>query len=414
MTRIRLFNFVFLFAMAASLSLLQAQNWPGWRGPAGDGTSLETNLPVKWDSVTNVLWKSPIPGIGYSSPIVWNDKIFTVTALQDSHEKVLLCFDAGNGNLLWQKTVVKSAFEAKHNDNSFASGTPATDGTLVYVAFLDGSDVVVVAYDFSGTQAWIQRPGTYSSPHGFSCSPVLFEDKVIVNCSNKSNSFVAALSRTDGHVLWKTLLDKQTHSFSTPLIREVSGKMQMFFCGNLEIASYNPNDGSKYWFVTGPSEEFCSTPVYNQKSGMVLTSSAWPKRILMAIRPDGLGDVTATRVAWQSAKGGLYVPSPICTDDYLITTMTSGQVHCMEVATGKILWVENLGKQYASPVLAGGLVYMPNDEGVITVFKPGTEFNPIAKNAIGEKMFASPAISSGKIYLRGFRHLYCIGGNSSK
>ncbi len=161
--------------------------------------------------------------------------------------------------------------------------------------------------------------------------------------------------------------------------------------------------------LNGPSEDFCSTPVYNKKHDLVLISSAWPQRILLAIKPDGSGDVTDTKVVWQTKDGAFYVPSPVCTDDYLFSTMTNGNVHCIEIATGKVLWKENLGKQYPSPVLAGGLVYMPNDEGMITVIKPGPVFEAIAKNSIGEHMNASPAISDGKIYLRGDKHLFCIG-----
>jgi outer membrane protein assembly factor BamB len=194
----------------------------------------------------------------------------------------------------------------------------------------------------------------------------------------------------------------------------MAGKMQMIFCGNKEIASYNPDDGSKYWFVSGPSEDFCSSPVYSIKSGLVFVSSAWPIRNLVAIRPDGQGDVTKSHVVWQSKKGACYVPSPVCTDDYLFTTMISGQVHCIDAATGKILWIEDMGMQYSSPVYANGLVYMPNDAGVITVIKPGPTFRYIAKNPIGEKMFASPAISNGRIFLRGYQHLFCIGDSGSR
>jgi outer membrane protein assembly factor BamB len=148
--------------------------------------------------------------------------------------------------------------------------------------------------------------------------------------------------------------------------------------------------------------------VYNEKNDLLLISSAWPQRHLLAIKPDGSGDVSESHVVWRSTKGAYYVPSPVCTDNYLFSTMTNGRVHCMEIATGNILWTEDLGKQYASPVLADGLVYMPNDEGVITVIKPGSTFEPIAKNHLGEGMNASPAISDGKIYLRGNKHLFCI------
>jgi hypothetical protein len=325
-----------------------------------------------------------------------------------------LCYNSQNGQLLWQQTVVKGPFEAKHNDNSHASGTPATDGKLIYVALLDGQEVVVSAYDFNGKQVWQQRPGTFSSPHGFSCSPVLYKDKVIVNCASKGDSFVAALNRADGQTLWKIKQDKPAHSFSTPIFREMAGKMQMILGGNKEISSFNPEDGSRYWFVNGPSEDFCSSPLYNEKSGLVLVSSAWPVRNLLAIKPDGQGDVSTTHVVWQSTKGAFYVPSPVCSEEFLFSTMTNGQVHCIEVATGTIKWVEPMGKQYASPVLANGLVYMPNDEGVVTVMEAGPEFKPLSKNAIGEKMFASPAISNGKIFLRGVKNLYCIGATKSE
>lgn len=409
MTNFNLIRFVLLLVTATLFSSAQAQNWPNWRGPNGDGTSAEINLPVKWDSVTNILWKSEVPGSGHSSPIIWENKLFTLSAISETHEKILLCFDAESGDLLWQKTIIKSDFENKHNDNSFASGTPATDGKLVYVSVLDKDDVLVAAYDFSGKQVWVQRPGKFSSPHGYSCSPALFEDKVIINGDSQGEAFVAALNKTDGRIIWKVDHDKPAHSFSTPIFREIAGKKQMIFCGNKEIASYNPDDGSRYWWVNGPSEDFCSSPVYNEKLGLVLVSSAWPQRHLLAIKPDGNGDVTDSHVVWQTTKGAYYVPSPVCTDDYLFSTMTNGQVHCIEVTTGNTLWTENLGKQYSSPVLANGLVYMPNDNGVITVIKPGSEFEMVAQNSIGEKMNASPAISKGKIYLRGDRHIYCIG-----
>jgi len=403
-----LLTFFFILFFIGINRVGTSQNWPNWRGPNGDGTSLETNIPTKWDSVSNVVWKVPVAGKGYSSPIIWNDYLFMTTAIIETQEKVLLCYDNKTGKLLWQKTVLNTPFETKHNDNSYASGTPATDGVNVYVSFLDGKDVVVAAYDFAGKQVWIQRPGTFSSPHGYSCSPALFEDKVIINGDSQGDSFVTALSKSDGRTIWRVSHDKPAHSFSTPIFRKLAGKTQMIFCGNKEIASYNPNDGTKYWYVNGPSEDFCSTPVYNEKNGLILVSSSWPQRILLAIKPDGQGDVTKSHVVWQAAKGAYYVPSPVCTDDYLFSTMTSGVVHCLEAATSKILWTVDLGKQYSSPVLVNGLVYMPNDNGVITIIKPGQNFESLAKNSIGEKMFASPAISNGKIYLRGVNNLFCI------
>jgi outer membrane protein assembly factor BamB len=220
MANLKSFGFILILLIIHPTFVAQAQNWPCFRGPDGDGTSTETNLPTHWDSVTNVLWKSPVPGFGHSSPIIWEDKLFTFTAFPETQEKVLLCYDCKNGNLLWQKTVLKNTFENKHNDNSYASGTPATDGTLVYLSFLDEQDAVVAAYDFTGKQIWIQRPGTFYSPHGYSCSPVLFGDKVIINGDSKGDSFIAALSRVDGHVIWKF----PTTSRLTVLAHQFSGK----------------------------------------------------------------------------------------------------------------------------------------------------------------------------------------------
>jgi outer membrane protein assembly factor BamB len=151
------------------------------------------------------------------------------------------------------------------------------------------------------------------------------------------------------------------------------------------------------------------TPVYNEQSGLVIISSGWPKRIIYALKPDGNGDVTNSHIAWQSTDGAFYVPSPVTTGNFLISTMTNGLVNCMDATTGKVIWKENLGKQYGSAVLADGLAYIPSDQGVITVIKPGAKFETVAKNNIGETMFASPAISNGKIYLRSTTHLFCIG-----
>jgi len=400
---------LFCFALIITCDKARAENWPCWRGPRGDGTSLENNIPINWSVNTNIIWKTQIPGVGHASPIVWGNRIFTATALEDTQEKILLCFDRKTGRILWQETVLRTPFEKKHNHNSYASGTPATDGERVYVSFLDRKDVVVAAYDFSGKQIWLKRPGTFTSPHGYSCSPTLYQDKVIVNCDSKGDAFVAALSRTDGAILWKVPHEKQVLSYSTPIFRELAGRMQMIFCGNKGIAGYNPDNGKRYWIVDGPSEEFCASPVYHEGSGLIFVSSSWPQRHLLAIKPDGNGNVTNTHIAWRTKDGAYYVPSPICTGDYLLTTMTSGQVYCFEAATGTVLWKENLGKQYPSPVLINGLIYMPNDDGVITVIKPGPTFESIAQNAIGEKMNASPAISNGQVFLRGQKYLFCIG-----
>jgi len=183
-------------------------------------------------------------------------------------------------------------------------------------------------------------------------------------------------------------------------------------CGDKNVAGYNPDDGSLYWIINGPSDEFCATPVFHEPAGQVFISSSYPRRHLLAIKPDGSENVTNTHITWRTTEGAPYVPSPICQGEYILTTDTQGQVHCHEAATGKLLWKEKLGRQYSSPVSANGLVYIQNDDGLINVIKPAAEFTPVAQNDIGEKTFPSPAISQGRIFLRSDKHLFCIGQSS--
>ncbi len=403
---IRLIVFV-LFVFA---NLARAEDWPGWRGPRGDGISLEKDVPAKWDASTNILWKTAVPGAGHASPIVWGDRVFTVTAIPEKEERVLLCFDRKSGEIVWQQTVLRAPLERKQSENSFASSTPATDGEKVYVSFLDVNDVVAAAYDFSSRQLWLVRPGTFNSPHGFCSSPVLYKDKVILNCSSKGDSCVVAVSRDDGRTIWKIPLENKTLSYSTPFIHQMAGRIQMVFCGNKNVAGYNPDDGSLLWIIDGPSEEFLATPAYSEKAGLVFISSSFPQRHLLAIKPDGSGNVTQSHIPWRTTEGVPSVPSPIVEGDYLLTVNNSSDLaFCCEAATGKVLWQEKLGRHHSSPVSANGLVYFLNDDGVVNVIKPGVKFERVAQNETGEKTYSSLAISQGRIFLRGDKHLFCIG-----
>ncbi|MGE5293623.1 MAG: PQQ-binding-like beta-propeller repeat protein, partial [Solirubrobacterales bacterium] len=178
------------------------------------------------------------------------------------------------------------------------------------------------------------------------------------------------------------------------------------------VTSFNPDTGEELWTVDGPSQEFAATPVYSEKAGLVFISSSWPKTVLLAIRPDGSGNVTQSHVAWQDTKGAPYVPSMIVVGDYLLTVNNGGAAFCYEAATGKVLWQEKLGRHHASPVLVNGLVYFINDDGQINVIKPGPQFERVAAYELGESCYASPAISDGQVFLRGFKHLFCIGRQS--
>jgi outer membrane protein assembly factor BamB len=396
---------VFSFAAIAS-----AEDWPAWRGPRLDGTSAEKHIPIHWSATNNIVWKTELPGSGHASPIVWRDRIFTVSALSQNQARVLLCLDRKNGRLLWQQTVLTSPLEKKHSLNSHASSTPATDGRLVYVAFLDRAEMVVAAYDLDGHQRWLVRPGPFSSMHGFCSSPILYKDKVVVNGDHDGDSYIVALDRSTGKTLWKVPRENKTRSYCVPLLRELAGRMQMILSGDKCVASYDPNDGSRYWMIDGPTEQFVASPVYNERADLLFVTGGFPDHHILAIKPDGEGNITKSdKIVWRTNRGVAYVPSPISEGDYFLVVSDSGVAHCFEAKSGKLMWQERLGEHHASLVSANGQVYFLNDNGVMNVVKPGPEFVRVAQNEIGEKTFASPAISQGQIFLRGDKHLFCIG-----
>jgi outer membrane protein assembly factor BamB len=350
-----------------------------------------------------------LPGIGHASPIVLGERIFLVAALFESQERILLCLDRETGQTVWQQKVLASPLEHKHVLNSFASSTPATDGELVFAAFLDRDEMFVAAYDFQGKQRWGVRPGPFASMHGFCSSPILYKEEVILNGDHDGNSYLVALSRTDGKTIWKTPRDNHTRSYCAPLVRDIAGRPQMVLTGDKCVASYDPNTGKRIWLIDGPTEQFVASPVYHEKSGLVLITGGFPDHHILAIRPDGTGNVTQTHIAWRTTQGAAYVPSPIIVGDCFLVISDSGVAHCFGVQTGKLLWKERLGEEHASLVSAEGRVYCLNDKGVMNVVKAGAQFERLAQNEIGEKCFASPAISQGQVFLRGDKHLFCIG-----
>ncbi len=396
--------FVAIFAWGSSAA---AENWPGWRGPRGDGTSQEQSVPTRWSGEEAVAWKVAVPGTGHASPIVWQDRIFVASCLEDARQRVLLCFDRPTGKLLWQQIVLESPLEEKHQLNSFASSTPATDGQRVYVTFLDRNEMVVAAYDFSGSQLWLVRPGPFSSKHGYCSCPVLFEDKVIVNGDHDGDAYLVALDRASGKTIWKVDRENKTRSYSTPLVREIGGRTQMILSGDKCVASYDPHDGSRHWIIDGPTEQFVASMVFNGK--LLFLTAGFPELHMMAIRPDGSGNVTDTHVAWRTRKAASYVPSPIAAGEYFLVVSDGGVASCFEADSGRRLWMERLGTHYSSSLVsAGGLVYFTSDEGNTTIVRPGPKLDIVAENQLGEFCYASPAISSGQIFFRAVNNLYCI------
>ena len=419
---------VVLFFFVAGL--IRAENWPGWRGPSGDGVSAGKGIPTKWSSTENIAWRIAVPGEGHSSPIVWGDKVFLTSSLTEKNKRILLCIDRLSGQTVWQRDVVQSPPETIHRLNRRASGTPATDGKQVYVTFMraEGDEVIapnvgserlitpgkiiVAAYDLDGNEKWKTNVGDFLSAHGFNTCPVLFEDLVILNGDHDGNAYLVALDRQSGRQRWRTRRENKTRSYVTPIIREIDGITQMILSGSLCIASYDPRNGKRHWIVDGPTEQFVASMVYDGK--YVFATGGYPERHTLAIRPGGKGNVTDTHIAWRTTRGAAYVPSPIISGRYLLMVADSGIASCFEARTGKRHWMERLpGGHSPSPVSADGLVYFVSDRGVTTIIRPSETFAVIAKNELGEPVSASPAISQGQIFLRTHQHLYCIGSKKN-
>ncbi len=407
-----------------------AENWPQWRGPRTDGTSLDKGFPVKIEEA-NTVWRTTLPGEGHASPIVWNNRVFVVACLDDSQDRVLLTLDRANGKILWQRAVVHSPIERIHKLNSHASSTPATDGQRIYTSFLDQSEteqtreantlhppqsgdapkgtVVISAHDFEGRQVWQVRPGLFSSKHGYCSSPVLYKDKVIINCDHDGDGFMVALARDTGRELWRIKRPNNTRSYCVPLIRTLAGRDQMVLSGTKCITSYDPNTGALIWEIDGPTEQFVASLVYSDSTGWLYMTGGFPEHHFMAIRPDGNGNVTQTHVQWHTNKGVSYVPSPLVLGDRLFNVSDSGIGHCFDAKTGDVLWTERMKEHHASLTSAEGIVYFVNDFGTLRAVKDGPQYECVGQSEISEKIFASPALSDGQLFVRGEKTLMCVG-----
>lgn len=386
------------------------ENWPAWRGPRGDGTSLDARVPVSWQLENDLVWKTRLPGLGHASPVIWEDRIFTVSAVEETEERLLLCLNRKSGELLWQREVLNAPFEGIHRLNSRASSTPATDGERVYVSFLSQDQMYVAAYDFSGTMLWEKRPGAFSSKHGYCSSPVLWKDLVIVNGDHDGDGYLVALDRKSGEIRWKIPRPNNTRSYCPPLIRAMGGRNQLVLSGSKCVASYDPDTGAQHWILDGPTEQYVASLVYSEPSNLLFLTCGFPERHLMALRPGGSGNVTGSAVVWHETVGAAYVPSPVVIGPYFLVVADNGTASCFVGETGERLWRERLpGGHSASLLAANGLAYFLSDAGTMTVIKPGRDFQVVARSELGEPASASPAVYDGKLFLRGHEHLFCIG-----
>jgi outer membrane protein assembly factor BamB len=395
-----------LAAVAGALAC--GADWPGWRGPRGDGVAADGPYPLRWGPSENIKWKVEVPGRGRSSPVVWGDRVFLTTCREDQRQRVLLCLDRRDGTTLWERTVLTAPLEQKHEFNSYASSTPATDGKHVWVTFLDAPHIRVACYDSEGNRVWMTSPGRFNSIHGFCSSPVLYEDLVIVNGDqDDQEAYLVALEKSTGKERWRADRPNRIRSYCTPLVIEAAGKTQLVLSGSKSVASYDPRTGNQWWVIDGPTEQFIASLVY--QDGVLCLTGGYPEHHLMGLRPDGAGNVTKSAVLWHERKHVAYVPSPIAVGKNFFLVADEGVASCRDVKTGKLHWAERLGKRHsASPVAANGHLYFTADDGTTFVLKASERFEPVARNPLGEDVVASPALSNGEIFLRGVKHLYCI------
>lgn len=411
-----------------SATSVVAENWPCWRGPRGDGTVLDVNAPVVWDgeSGQNIAWKIPVPGSGHSSPVIWQDRVFLTSCKEKTQERLLTCIDRHSGKTIWEKIVVQSKLETRHRLNSYASGTPATDGKTIYVTFLvvDGheipapnvgntrpvtpGEILVAAYDFDGNRLWQSTIGSFISAHGFCSSPVIHKDLLIINGDHDGESYVAALNRSSGKTVWKVPRKHKIRSYCTPIIREVAGRTQMVLTGSQRVISLDPQTGDQHWVVEGPTEQFVSSMVFD--GSKFYMTAGFPTHHVMGIKADGTGDVTESHVAWHSTQAKCYVPSPVLVGKHLFVADDRGTANLFDTESGDRVWQDRLGKHFsASLIAANGMAYFTADDGITKLVKPGEKMDVIHENKLGEYTFASPAVSNGQLFIRGEKHLFAIG-----
>jgi outer membrane protein assembly factor BamB len=406
-----------LLAFLLTTTTAWASDWPEFRGPTGQGHYAEGSLPTKWGEKENIAWKKPIPGNGWSSPIVVQGKIYLTTAvpLQGSvtgdHSLRALCLDAKTGHIEWNKEVFRQESRTAprvHTKNSHASPTPICDGEKLYVHF---GHQGTACLDLKGKVLWRNRDLTYKPVHGNGGSPILVEDKLVFSVDGGDQRFVAALYRDSGKLAWKHKRlgsPKKSFSFGTPLLIEVNGEKQIICPGSDLVEALEPREGNVIWYVRYDGYSLVPRPVYG--NGLIYLSTGYDRPELLAIRPDGKGDVTDTHIAWRTNRGVSNTPSFLLVDKELYMVSDSGVASCWDAVEGKELWKRRLGGNFsASPLFAAGHLYFQNEEGEGIVLAAGKTYQEVQRNKIQGRTLASYAAGDGVLFLRSEGYLYRIG-----
>jgi len=393
-------------AVLIASGAVSAEDWPQFRGPTGEGHSTERGLPLDWSESRNIVWKTPVPGAGWSSPVVADGRVWITAAVGESLRA--LAFDAATGRELLNVEVFRADRSGNLNPkNSRASPTPIVDGDRVYVHF--GADGTA-ALTTTGEIVWRTRL-RYESQHGGGGSPALHDGLLIISCDgNPDAAFVVALDARTGKTRWKTSRRSPAdQAYSTPLVIRTGGRDAVVSVGAFRAAAYDPATGKEIWRVSyGDGFSNVPRPVYGH--GLVYIATGFQQPALMAVRADGAGDVTKTHVAWTLQRGAPHTPSPLLVGDELYLVNDAGIASCVDAKSGALRWQQRIGGNYsASPVYADGRIYFLSEEGVATVIAPGQAFQLLATSRLDGATLASMAISDRSIFIRTNTHLYRIG-----
>jgi outer membrane protein assembly factor BamB len=400
--------FALTVASPAAAQDATAFDWPQFRGPGGQGHSSESGLPLTWGEGKNVAWKTPVPGLGWSSPVVAGGRVWLTTAVETRGISLrVLAFDVATGREVANVEVfnIPASRREINPKNSWASPTPVLDDDRVYVHF--GADGTA-ALTTSGEIVWKAR-FDYESQHGAGGSPVIYGDLLIVNCDGSDTAFVIALDKRTGKVKWKTNRGVPAdQAYTTPLIIRAADRDQLISVGAFRARAYDPATGREIWRVRY-DEGFSNVPRPVFAHGLVFIATGFQQPSLLAVRADGKGDVTRTHIVWSLTRGAPLTPSPLAVGDELYMVTDGGIATCLDARTGTIVWQQRLGGTYsASPVFADGRIYFMAEQGVTTVIAPGKAFRRLAANALDGGLLASMAVSGGALFLRTDSHLYRI------
>lgn len=394
-------------------------DWFQFRGPTGEGIAENVTLPTEWGPEKNLAWRQEVPGLGWSSPVVSGDRIFLTTAVPQSEEKKpdhslrTLCLAADTGKILWDVEVFMQDGETApriHGKNSHASPTPYLEGEFVYVHY--GHMGTACLRQKDGSIVWSTQQLSYKPTHGNGGSPVIWGSNLIFSIDGSDMQAIIALDKTTGELAWKTernIADIPKYfSFSTPLLIEVDGQTQLISAGSGTVMAVDPRDGKEIWRVGyGKGYSVVPRPIY--ANGLVYVCTGYDKATLMAIRPDGQGDVTESNVAFVVDRNVPLNPSPVAVGTSVYMISDNGILSCLHGQTGEVLWKERVGGNFSSSLLStGGLIYLLDEAGKSTVVKPGDQYEVVAENDLAERALSSLGVIGNDILLRTEKALYRI------